>query len=208
MRDYTLCQKCRERNSPYATLSSKYANYRCENDLSDRASRLAKAIRSARREADLSQGELAEAAGVTRSTVSNWERGKHEPTEGNLEDIAEALGMSVGALKALAEERAPAPVKGVGGRVRERAAMDYGALVPPRIPPAAYQLIYDYTQRMEEVGVPEHAIEEARRLMSGTTFNTLNKRTVVPRDEKGWILDVKASWSFISRVLREQGFDL
>ena len=62
----------------------------------DRA--LATAIRVARQQADLSQGELAERLGIRQSSVSQWERGTTEPTGrrliglmGELPGLAEAL---------------------------------------------------------------------------------------------------------------------
>lgn len=66
----------------------------------DRA--LATAIRVARQQADLSQGELAERLGIRQSSVSQWERGTTEPTGrrlvglmGELPGLAEILkGMS------------------------------------------------------------------------------------------------------------------
>lgn len=178
------------------------------NDLSDRSVIIGNAIRAARRAANLSQEELGEAVGVHRPTVSSWETGKHEPTAANLGDIARALGMTVAALEALAQEIAGTKQ---GARVRE-SSRGYTAFSPPtvtpRIPPRAYNLIYDYCTRLEEAGVPEAQIEEARRLMSGTTFNTLNKYTSDPRDEAGWIKDIRAAWAFIRDVLTKQGFDL
>src|SRR6266545_4619264 len=59
---------------------------------------LAAAIRVARQQADLSQGELAERLGIRQSSVSQWERGTTEPTGrrliglmGELPGLAEAL---------------------------------------------------------------------------------------------------------------------
>lgn len=135
---------------------------------------------------------------MTRQTVSNWERGRHEPTERNLSDIARALGMTPEALRSF----------GGGGSMRERATVEYGAPPRLRIPPAAYQLVFDYCESLERAGVPEEQIDEARRLMSGETFNTLRKHMLDERTEEGWVKDVKAAWAFIKDTLRAQGFDL
>lgn len=79
---------------------------------------------------------------------------------------------------------------------------------PPRVPPAAYQLVYDHCRTLHSAGVPEEMIEEARRLMSGETFNTLHAQMADERDERGWIADVQAAWAFVEQTLRAQGFDL
>ncbi len=159
----------------------------------------------------MTQGALAEAVGVHRQAVSGWERGLHVPTARNFEDIARALGTSVQSLRdgeppTLYESkdlRRPARVR-EGEVAPERATVRSA----PRVPPAAYQLIYEYTTLLEDAGVPEIAIDEARRLMSGETFNTLNSGAIGVRDEAGWLKDVKAAWAFIKDTLRAQGFDL
>lgn len=55
-------------------------------------------IRELRETRGLSQSDLAEALGVNQSTISNWERGKMEPTIYNVRRIADALGVEPGAL--------------------------------------------------------------------------------------------------------------
>ena len=53
---------------------------------------LAGLIRSARREANLSQTELAEHLGTTQSVVSRWERGHDEPRLSTLAAVLGAFG--------------------------------------------------------------------------------------------------------------------
>lgn len=138
-----------------------------------------------------------------RPAVSNWERGVHEPTARNLEDIARALGISAKQLRDGAH-----PSRTDRGGMRERASSDHNARVPVRIPPRAYQLVYEHCQTLEQAGVEEDVIEEARRLMSGETFNTLRKHMADERTEEGWLKDVSAAWAFIRESLRAQGYDL
>jgi hypothetical protein len=64
---------------------------------------LATAIRVARQQAGLSQGELAEGLGVRQSSISQWERGATDPTGrrlvelmGRLPGLAEALKGTTG----------------------------------------------------------------------------------------------------------------
>lgn len=156
---------------------------------------VARVVREARKYLRLSQAELAERLHVTRATVSNWERGVHPPAVRELRTIAEYVEAQAAAegnqSRAVVAERGPR----------------YAA-VPATIPPRAYKLIYDYTQLLTDAGVPEDAIEEARRLMSGQTFNTLRAHMIDDRDEEGWVRDVKSAWALIKSELRRQGFDL
>ena len=52
-------------------------------------------IKELRRKAGLTQAEFAAAAGVTQSTVSQWESGITFPSTTNLPKIAEILGCTV-----------------------------------------------------------------------------------------------------------------
>lgn len=52
-------------------------------------------IEQQRREKNMTQAELADAVGVSKQAVSNWERGKRFPDVSLIEDIAAALGLSV-----------------------------------------------------------------------------------------------------------------
>ncbi len=158
------------------------------------------AIRAARRAAGLTQAQLAEAISVERATVTKWENGKHAPSDGNLQDVARALAMSVESLREFGDRLAAGPAA-----VREATAR-YSASAPaPRIPPRAYQRIYERVELMEKAGVPEQFVDEARRLMSDETFNTLNFRVTEPKTEQGWIDDIDAAWEFIRDVLAKRG---
>lgn len=55
-------------------------------------------IRALREARGLSQNDLAEALGINQSTVSNWERGKIEPTLFNVRRLANILGVEPGEL--------------------------------------------------------------------------------------------------------------
>ncbi len=52
-------------------------------------------IEQQRREKNMTQAELADAVGVSKQAVSNWERGKRFPDVSLIEDIAAVLGLSV-----------------------------------------------------------------------------------------------------------------
>ena len=64
---------------------------------------LAKAVHELRERAKLSQAALAEQAGLPPALVAEIERGKHDPTWGDIRRIAAALGVSLEALSDLAE---------------------------------------------------------------------------------------------------------
>ena len=68
---------------------------------------LAERIYSLRKERGLSQERLAEAVGVSRQTVSKWERGAAEPELEKLRALAEVFGVSLDSLAGGAED-APA----------------------------------------------------------------------------------------------------
>lgn len=67
-------------------------------------------IAKARRSAGLEQGELAELAGVSRKSVSNWEIGKSTPRRAAVIAIAFATGVSLEWL-----EKGETPAEGPGG---------------------------------------------------------------------------------------------
>lgn len=61
---------------------------------------LAEQIRSARERRGWTQEQLAVHADVSRSTIQNLENGRRSPHRGSLNRIADALGVTVDALKA------------------------------------------------------------------------------------------------------------
>lgn len=55
-------------------------------------------LRSARKSAGVSQADVADALGVSQTTVSAWERGRIEISIGNLIDYAKAIGAPASSL--------------------------------------------------------------------------------------------------------------
>ncbi len=53
-------------------------------------------IRAARVAAHLTQEELADAVGVTRTRISDWETGRHEPSRKHLDMLCRVLGRTRG----------------------------------------------------------------------------------------------------------------
>lgn len=59
---------------------------------------IAEALKELRAEHHLTQHELADAPGVTRQSVSNWERGKNLPDIETIVCISETCGISLDTL--------------------------------------------------------------------------------------------------------------
>lgn len=68
--------------------------------MSHQRSEIARRIRLARREAGLSQGQLAERCGVSSSCISALERGTRDVYLETILDLTDALGITVGDLVA------------------------------------------------------------------------------------------------------------
>lgn len=67
---------------------------------------LGKAIRQLREKRELTQEDLAEAAGITVRTLSQLETGNANPTWATVGDIAGALGVSIAELAKRSEQAA------------------------------------------------------------------------------------------------------
>lgn len=82
-------------------------HYETENSMMFNMQEVGARIASLRREADLTQAELAEKLGISYQAVSSWERGASMPDIGKLMDLARALNVTVDAL--LGGEKVPVP---------------------------------------------------------------------------------------------------
>ena len=69
-------------------------------------------IRATRRERGLTQDELADQVGVSRSAVAQWETGRTGQVTGNLSRIAGALGVNVEYLMVGDDKRASGEARG------------------------------------------------------------------------------------------------
>src|SRR5690242_17526219 len=96
------------------------------------SSRFGARVREARSQQGLTLDELAAAAGISRATLSNLERGEHSPSLNAATDVARALG--VGLAQLLGEEgRRPTVTIPVGERLvfrDERTGIDRQLLSP------------------------------------------------------------------------------
>jgi transcriptional regulator with XRE-family HTH domain len=65
---------------------------------------IARAVRKAREEAELSQAAPAQKAGLTPTSIGEVESGEHEPTYGTMRRLAHGLGVSLPKLVKAIEE--------------------------------------------------------------------------------------------------------
>jgi transcriptional regulator with XRE-family HTH domain len=92
--------------------------------MSDDAARLAlfgARLRRARVEAGLTQRQVGEHIGVAQTEVSNYERGRYQPNRGQLEGLAELLGLEVAPDVWRVAERKRRPPGGWAGVICPRA---------------------------------------------------------------------------------------
>lgn len=73
-------------------------HYETENSMMFNMQEIGARIASLRREADLTQAELAEKLGISYQAVSSWERGASMPDISKLMDLARTLNVTVDAL--------------------------------------------------------------------------------------------------------------
>jgi len=150
-----------------------------------------KAIRRHRKRLEMSQVQLAEAVGVSRTTVADWERGASDPTDENLEKLAGLFGVDVPDLRY--PDRAPSP------GVREWGEASYRS--SPRLAPNVYLVVYGYLERMKKAGCSEEQISAAERIMSDSSYSQLYKRSRREKSEEDQIMDIHAAWKFIAEVI-------
>ena len=81
-------------------------------------------LRECREKAGLSQKYVAITLGVKPPSVSNWERGKTEPTPDNMMKLADIYGVSVDYLLGRSEERADKNDNGDIWELREQVRRD------------------------------------------------------------------------------------
>ena len=84
-------------------------------------------IRRARAEAGLTQAQVAARAGVPQPTMSDYERGQHEPTAANLRRLLAACGMRLEVVAARPDPRQ------LAARLEE--VLDLAASIPTRHDP-------------------------------------------------------------------------
>lgn len=157
-------------------------------------------LRQAKAVARKNNRQIALAVGVHHVTVSDW-LGGQLPQGDTIRKLSEFLGVSrewleygTGAAKAPFRVVAEAPA---------------GYATRAKLPPRAYERVYQYVERMRAAEIPDDMIEEAERLMVDPLYSKINKRDIRERSEEDLITDIDAAWSWIREVVeREWGKQL
>jgi DNA-binding XRE family transcriptional regulator len=169
----------------------------------------------------LTQSDLAVAVGVERNTVSRWENSGVCPKDPQvIRKLAAVLKVSADWL--LADDDGGQPwasggpesggvvTRGNGGGRAGRvgvmgAAGAAGEVLAYRMPPAAYERVHGYIERVEQAGATPEQAEEVARILVEAAATRL--RGAVPRDRPvaAVIADIDAAWRYASTILRAEG---
>ena len=93
---------------------------------------IAKRIKQARIDKNMTQLQLADAMGVSYQAVSNWERGNSMPDISKLTDLCSTLGLTVDELLGVKEKTTAAVTKAME---KEELAVEELEEVAPMLPP-------------------------------------------------------------------------
>ncbi len=158
-------------------------------------------VRASRKKAKLTQDALAERIGAHPKTVSRWENNAQPPEPETLAALGELFGVGEAWLR-YGEERAAAELRG-DARLGGTATIATG---PGRwLPPAAYERLWGYLDRLRTAGADEEQLDEAARIMADPRYGKLNKRTGRAPTEAEAIGDVDAGWAAVSESLTRGG---
>jgi transcriptional regulator with XRE-family HTH domain len=183
---------------------------------------LGQAIRTVREERGLTQPELAQKIGRGPQQIHRYEAGKSEIPMYVLEAIAGVLQYSVANFVRDVDYDMVAHFgggktdtvelkSGTSSRsalrdmaVRERLKV-YPQPPTKRLPPRAYELVYDYTRKLEGIGLAPEEVEEAERFLVDAAYNKINAREPGEKSEDDLILDINAAWKFVREVVNRNG---
>lgn len=164
--------------------------------MADSPKAIGERIRAGREKMGITQRQLADEVGATEVSVSGWERGLSVPKQPNFGRLALLLGLSENELR---YGSPPAP-----RRVAETPSGHNYTTGRPKLPPRAYERVYNYVERLRTAGIPEDMIDEAERLMVEPLFSKFNKRDIRERTEEDHITDIDAAWSWIREVAERE----
>ncbi len=166
-------------------------------------------IREYREAAQLTQEQLATELGVSGVSVSTWERGIYTPSKANLKKVAGILGTSeamlrYGEVSYSAGHSGPESPRASGTLQDHRNATGRFDLRPE-----PYKRVFGYLEQMRAAGMPEPAIDEARRYLVDSNFGRINKRDYRERSDDEVIMDIDAMWAALKiRFERDWGVKL
>lgn len=159
---------------------------------------MGEAIRSERGKARLSQGELARLVGVSRTSVSDWERGAAEPTSENVARMAEIFGVSPAAI------RYPGGSPGYGLSQADIARVPGLSDVLLQMPEHVHALIWPFLGELARAGVSTDARERVEVLATqlSTGHFTPGYRTKSEADEEA---DARDLIALVRRLYQRRG---
>lgn len=159
-------------------------------------------LRQARVMKGLTQQDLADAIGVSRVSVSHWERGMSAPDTLRLVDLARMLGEEVFDWASLPRRQQDSyRFRASPGRVREDYS-NHARLL--RMPQAAYDLVLQRLNELRAAGVDESSISSAELLLCGSSTGRTPK-DLGTLSEAEWLAVVDAAWKMIATVYRLGG---
>lgn len=140
------------------------------------------------------QKDLALAIGAMPNTVNSWLNRGVLPPAPTRRLVAQVLGVPVEYLEG--DESEPSMVS-------EPSAQYFAAdpVLARRLPPRAYEFVYDCLRKLEGISLPVESIEVAERFMIDAAFNKLNSRDPRERTEDDMLKDLRAAWVFVKDVL-------
>lgn len=161
-------------------------------------------LRKAKKAKGASNGAVAEAAGVSEVTVSRWLNDRTKPDPDQLDRAAAFLGVTSAYLRR-GEEVASAHVSGAA-QLAATATTVRGRGV--RLPPAAYERLWGYLERLRAAGADDEQLDEAERIMADPRYAKLNKRTGRELTDEDWVGFVDAGWAAVWEASTRAGMKI
>lgn len=158
-------------------------------------------VRKARKAKDWTQKDLADAIGLkAEDSVGAWETRGVVPPDPTRRAVAAVLGVTyewiTGADALMVRET----------DVEAGGTTYYQSAIPTRrLPPRAYEVVYEYTQKLERAGLKPDEIEEAERFLVDGAYNKINAREPGEKSEDDLILDIRAAWQFVREIVNRNG---
>lgn len=152
----------------------------------------------------MTQGDLAQAVGVERNTVSRWENSGVRPKDpAVIGKLADVLDVTMEWLVGMVDAEGERPQ-----RSGEPAAPWYSGqqpVVERRLPVPAYELIDGYLARLEAAGCSVAQTREAERLLRESAYNRLRVSDARTRALSEMLDDIALAWDFVTAVLGREG---
>lgn len=165
---------------------------------------LGERLKRAKKAKGANNGEIAAAAGVTDVTVSRWLNDVTKPGPEELDRAADFLGANRQWL------RYGHPAPGDSARLTNLTlpTFDRNPLYRHRLPPRAYERVYEYLGRMEQAGASEEQMDLAERLMNDERYGKLNSKGPSTRTEDDVIEEIDAAWAFVWELATRGGLTI